>query len=157
MPSKRLWWSFLRKQLTLAVFWIRFCQWPTCLFFRSVIIDLLYCVTGLLLIYTLCNSFFSLRQFLFVEPNLLVNYHVFGFTGKCTYRKKEVLRPIAETLSQQRLVFSTLNFQRSIPLTLGLTGRDGGLSTLCHSCGFACQQRVLKNFLALAISCPRTG
>ena len=24
--------------------------------------------------------------------------------------------------------------------------RDGGLSTLCHSCGFACQQRVLKTF-----------
>ena len=23
---------------------------------------------------------------------------------------------------------------------------DGGLSTLCHSCGFACQQRVLKTF-----------
>ena len=27
-----------------------------------------------------------------------------------------------------------------------LIGRDGGLSTLCHSCGFACQQRVLKTF-----------
>ena len=26
----------------------------------------------------------------------------------------------------------------SIPLTLGLIGRDGGLSTLCHSCGLAC-------------------
>ena len=25
--------------------------------------------------------------------------------------------------------------------------RDGGLSTLCHSCGFACQQRVTKTFL----------
>ena len=25
-------------------------------------------------------------------------------------------------------------------------GRDGGLSTLCHSCGFSCQQRVLKTF-----------
>ena len=25
--------------------------------------------------------------------------------------------------------------------------RDGGLSTLCHSCGFSCQQRVLKTFL----------
>ena len=73
---------------------------------------------------------------------MVVNYHVFGFTGKCTYRKKEVLRPVAETLSQQRLVFSTLNFQRSIPLTLGLTGRDGGLSTLCHSCGFACHVYV---------------
>ena len=34
----------------------------------------------------------------------------------------------------------------SIPLTLGMIGRDGGLSTLCHSCGFACQQRVLKTF-----------
>ena len=34
----------------------------------------------------------------------------------------------------------------SIPLTLGLIGRDGGLSTLCHSCRFACQQRVLKPF-----------
>ena len=34
----------------------------------------------------------------------------------------------------------------SIPLTSGLIGRDGGLSTLCHSCGFACQQRVLKTF-----------
>ena len=34
----------------------------------------------------------------------------------------------------------------SIPLTLGLIGRNGGLSTLCHSCRFACQQRVLKTF-----------
>ena len=33
-----------------------------------------------------------------------------------------------------------------IPLTLRLIGRDGGLSTLCHSCGFSCQQRVLKTF-----------
>ena len=31
----------------------------------------------------------------------------------------------------------------SIPLTLGLIGKDSGLSTLCHSCRFACQQRVL--------------
>ena len=34
----------------------------------------------------------------------------------------------------------------SIPLALGLIGRDGRLSTLCHSCWFACQQRVLKTF-----------
>ena len=34
----------------------------------------------------------------------------------------------------------------SISLTLGLIGRDGGLSTLYHSCGYACQQRVLKTF-----------
>ena len=49
----------------------------------------------------------------------------------------------------------------SIPLTLGLIGRNGGLSTLCHGCEFACQQRVLKTGpspgpLALAISSPRT-
>ena len=34
----------------------------------------------------------------------------------------------------------------SIPLPLGLIERDGSLSTLCYSCGFACQQRVLKTF-----------
>ena len=34
----------------------------------------------------------------------------------------------------------------SIPLALGLIGRDGGLSALCHGCGFACQQRVLETF-----------
>ena len=26
-------------------------------------------------------------------------------------------------------------------------GMDGGLSALCHSCGFACQERVLNTFL----------
>ena len=31
-------------------------------------------------------------------------------------------------------------------LSLGFIGRDGGLSTLCHSCRFPCQQRVLKTF-----------
>ena len=33
-----------------------------------------------------------------------------------------------------------------VPLALGLIGRDGGLSTLCHSCGFTCQQRLLKTW-----------
>ena len=33
-------------------------------------------------------------------------------------------------------------------LSLPLIGRDGGLRTLCHSCRFACQQRVLKAFPA---------
>ena len=31
-------------------------------------------------------------------------------------------------------------------IALELIRRDGGLSTLCHSCRFACQQRVLKTF-----------
>ena len=34
----------------------------------------------------------------------------------------------------------------SIPLAIGMIGRDGGLSNLCHSCGFACQERVLETF-----------
>ena len=33
-----------------------------------------------------------------------------------------------------------------ILLTLGLIERDGGLTTLCHSCWFACHQRVLNTF-----------
>ena len=34
----------------------------------------------------------------------------------------------------------------SIPLALGMIVRDDGLSTLCHSCRFSCQQSVLKKF-----------
>ena len=45
----------------------------------------------------------------------------------------------------------------SLPLALGLRGRDGGLSTLCHSCGFACQQRVLKTFLGPGYLCSGDG
>ena len=36
-------------------------------------------------------------------------------------------------------------------------GRDGGLTTLCHSLRFTCLPRVLKFFLALAIFAPRWG
>ena len=34
----------------------------------------------------------------------------------------------------------------SIPLPLVLIWTAGCLSTLCHSCGFICQQKVLKTF-----------
>ena len=34
----------------------------------------------------------------------------------------------------------------SIPLALWLIEKDGGLNTLCHNYGFACQQTVLKTF-----------
>ena len=44
-------------------------------------------------------------------------------------------------------IWLTISFcHGSIHLALGLIGRDGGLSTLCHSCGFTCQQMVLKTF-----------
>ena len=43
-------------------------------------------------------------------------------------------------------VYTYTYIYSSIPLTLALIGRDGGLSTPGHSCGFACQQRVLKTF-----------
>ena len=45
----------------------------------------------------------------------------------------------------------------SIPLTLGLIGGDGGLSTLCDSCRFSCQQRVLKMFPGLDYLCSEDG
>ena len=35
-----------------------------------------------------------------------------------------------------------------IYIYIGLIGRDSGLITLCHSCGFAFQQRVLKTLLS---------
>ena len=36
-------------------------------------------------------------------------------------------------------------------------GRDGGLSTRCHSCRFACQQRVLKTFPGPGYLHPEDG
>ena len=45
----------------------------------------------------------------------------------------------------------------SIPMTLGLIGENDGLSTLCHSCRFACQQRVLKTFPGLDYVCSEDG
>ena len=37
-------------------------------------------------------------------------------------------------------------------LCLMVIGRDGGLSTLCHSCGFACHQGVLVSQLWVCLS-----
>ena len=45
----------------------------------------------------------------------------------------------------------------SIPLAFWLIGRDGGLSALCHSCRFACQQRVLKTFPGPGYLCSEDG
>ena len=42
--------------------------------------------------------------------------------------------------------FTVSSCYDSIPFVFGLTVRDGALSTLCHSCGFSCQHRVLKTF-----------
>ena len=42
-------------------------------------------------------------------------------------------------------------------LTLGLIRRDGGLSTLCRSCGFACQQRELKTYVSWPWLSPLQG
>ena len=44
-------------------------------------------------------------------------------------------------------IWLTISFcYGSIRSGLGLILRDGGLSTPCHSCGLACQQRLLKLF-----------
>ena len=40
---------------------------------------------------------------------------------------------------------------------LGLIGMDNGLSTLDHSCGFACQQRMLKTFPDPGYLCSMNG
>ena len=45
----------------------------------------------------------------------------------------------------------------AIPLTLELIGSDGSLSTLCHSCWFSCQERVLKMFPGPGYLCSEDG
>ena len=45
----------------------------------------------------------------------------------------------------------------SIPLALGLIDWDGCIRTLCQSCGFACQQKVLKFFSGTGCLCSADG
>ena len=52
---------------------------------------------------------------------------------------------------------SVASYYGSVPLTVVLMVRDGSLSTLCHSCRFDSQQRVLEHFMALAICTVRMG
>ena len=54
-------------------------------------------------------------------------------------------------------IWLTISCYDWIPLTLVLIRRDGGLRTLCHRCGFACQQRVLKTFPGLGYLCFKDG
>ena len=45
----------------------------------------------------------------------------------------------------------------SLPLTLGLIGRDGGSRTLSHSCWLACHERMLKTFPGPDYLCSEDG
>ena len=76
---------------------------------------------------------------------LLNNYQIFMYIYMYLHSKDGVVR-LWHPLVNLYIWLTILSCYGSIPLALGLIGRDGGLSTLCHSCGFACQQRVLKTF-----------
>ena len=84
----------------LIVSWIRFCQcsahvvFDVCLFFMSIIIDLLYCLIVFLIIHTYVIIAFSLRYFLFVESNcllittMLIIWTILAFYGKMSKEER---------------------------------------------------------------------
>ena len=45
----------------------------------------------------------------------------------------------------------------SISVSLMLIERDGGLSTLCHNCGFDYKDKVVKTFPGLDYVCCKDG
>ena len=68
------------------------------------------------------------------------------FSGPSNLRSEDVVVWLWHLLINLCIWFTISSCYSSIPLTLGLIGRNGGLRTLCHSYGLACQQRVLKTF-----------
>ena len=110
-----------------SIFWPIF--WPIFINFKYI-----FCIILYLLFKSHKKIFYQKQLKLFYRPSVyiyfLVNLYIWLTISSC---------------------------YDSIPLTLGLIGRDGGLSTLCHTCGLACQQRMLKTFVTLAISVPRMG
>ena len=83
-----------------------------------------------------------------------------AFTGKNVYMAHHfiLVRLNPFDLSVDREVWWLgHSWYDSIPSILGLIGRDGSLNTLCHSCGFACQQKLLKMHPGPASFCSQDG
>ena len=70
------------------------------------------------------------------------------FSGPVFYHSKDGVVWLWHLLVNLYLWLTISSWYGSIPLGLGLIGRDTGLSTLGHSCGLAFQQSVLKAFPA---------
>ena len=68
------------------------------------------------------------------------------FAGLSSFCSVDGIVWIWQLLINFYMCFTISSCYGSIRLSLGLIGRNGGLSTLCHSYGFACQQRVRKTF-----------
>ena len=74
--------------------------------------------------------FLIIRIILVWLQHFLVNLHIYGSTFYLAPAQSQCLMAVA---------------------------RDSGLSTLCHSCGFACQQRALKTFPSPGYLCFKDG
>ena len=77
------------------------------------------------------------------------------FTGPGYPRSENVVVWLWHCLLNLYMWLTISSSYGSIPLTL--IGRDSGLSTLCHSCGLAFQQRELKMFPALGYFHSKSG
>ena len=84
----------------------------------------------------------------YCEKIYLKNTHIFTYFFKSTnisllfrsyLRSKNGVVWLWHLLVNLYIWITILSCYSSVPLILGLIGRDGGLSTLCHSCGFDCQ------------------
>ena len=70
-----------------------------------------------------------------------------AFAGHASFCSVDGIVWIWQLLISLYMCLTISSCYGSIHLSLELIGRDGGLSTLYHSYGFACQQRVRKTFL----------
>ena len=68
------------------------------------------------------------------------------FSGTGSLRSEDGRVWLWHSLVNLYIWLDILSCDGSIPLSLGLIGRDGGLRTAFYGCGFSCQQRVLKTF-----------
>ena len=94
-----------------------------------------------------CSAFFQTKKKLQNEMrNSKIYIYIYISPGPGYLRSKDGVVRLWQSLINLYIWLTISSCSGSIHLTLGLIGRDGGLSTLRYSCGFACQQRVLKTF-----------
>ena len=96
---------------------------------------------------TLCHSWE-----IFYQQRLLKT-----FPGPCYFPWEDGVDWLSHPLVNLYVWINISPCYGSIPLGLGLIGRGGGLSTLCHSCGLAFQQRTVKTFPGSGYLHPEDG
>ena len=114
------------------------------MFCKTYILEHLIAKSSSTKIYCAMNLFFKVGHILLLYAVYIFIYSI--FPGPGYLRSEDGVVWLWYSLVSLYIWLTISSCYGSIPSALGLIGRNSDLSTLCHSCGVPCRQRVLKIF-----------